>query len=192
MREDGKIDYIEWPASDLPPLKTFYAGAFGWGFTDYGPTYAAFEAQEGVERRGVRGRRRPVPERDVGAELAHEGGQVQRAVLRHSPLQRRVEARDLGRGQLRPGRDLAERERARGAHREDRLLRHLGADALHDRRVADGTLKPENERGLRRLRRLCPGRSLGFRIRALSPMLARRHRSASIVPLFRAWVRIPT
>jgi predicted enzyme related to lactoylglutathione lyase len=45
MREDGKIDYIEWPASDLPALKTFYAGAFGWGFTDYGPTYAAFEAQ---------------------------------------------------------------------------------------------------------------------------------------------------
>jgi hypothetical protein len=45
MREDGKIDYIEWPAADLPAVKAFYGAAFGWGFTDYGPDYAAFEAQ---------------------------------------------------------------------------------------------------------------------------------------------------
>ena len=35
------IDYVEFPAGDLGPLKDFYAKAFGWGFTDYGPTYAA-------------------------------------------------------------------------------------------------------------------------------------------------------
>jgi uncharacterized protein len=35
------IDYIEWPAGDLSALKSFYAKAFGWAFTDYGPTYAA-------------------------------------------------------------------------------------------------------------------------------------------------------
>jgi len=45
MREDGKIDYIEWPATDLPALKSFYAAAFGWSFADYGPAYAAFEGQ---------------------------------------------------------------------------------------------------------------------------------------------------
>lgn len=45
MREDGKIDYIEWPAGDLPATKAFYAAAFGWGFVDYGPDYAAFEGQ---------------------------------------------------------------------------------------------------------------------------------------------------
>ena len=45
MREDGKIDYIEWPAGDLPATKTFYTKAFGWAFTDYGPDYAAFEGQ---------------------------------------------------------------------------------------------------------------------------------------------------
>jgi predicted enzyme related to lactoylglutathione lyase len=45
MREDGKIDYIEWPAGDLPATKAFYAAAFGWTFTDYGPDYAAFEGQ---------------------------------------------------------------------------------------------------------------------------------------------------
>jgi predicted enzyme related to lactoylglutathione lyase len=42
MREDGKIDYVEFPAGDLVPLKAFYRQAFGWTFTDYGPTYAAF------------------------------------------------------------------------------------------------------------------------------------------------------
>ena len=42
MREDGKIDYIELPATALPATKDFYAAAFGWAFTDYGPSYAAF------------------------------------------------------------------------------------------------------------------------------------------------------
>ena len=43
MREDGKLDYLEMPGGDLPAVKTFYADAFGWRFTDYGPDYAAFE-----------------------------------------------------------------------------------------------------------------------------------------------------
>jgi uncharacterized protein len=37
------IDYVELPAGDLAATKSFYAAAFGWGFTDYGPTYAGFE-----------------------------------------------------------------------------------------------------------------------------------------------------
>jgi uncharacterized protein len=47
MREDGKIDYVEFPAGDLVPLKRFYEQAFGWTFTDYGPTYAAMN--EGLD-----------------------------------------------------------------------------------------------------------------------------------------------
>jgi len=47
MREDGKIDYVEFPGGDLPATKAFYAKAFGWAFTDYGPTYAA--ASEGLD-----------------------------------------------------------------------------------------------------------------------------------------------
>lgn len=43
MRQDGKIDYVEFRAHDLPEAKRFYADAFGWSFTDYGPEYAAFE-----------------------------------------------------------------------------------------------------------------------------------------------------
>jgi len=45
MRVDGKIDYVEMPASgELPAVKAFYGAAFGWTFTDYGPAYAAYEA----------------------------------------------------------------------------------------------------------------------------------------------------
>jgi predicted enzyme related to lactoylglutathione lyase len=45
MREDGKIDFVEWPAGDLTATKAFYRAAFGWAFTDYGPSYAAFEGE---------------------------------------------------------------------------------------------------------------------------------------------------
>ncbi|WP_309605764.1 VOC family protein [Phenylobacterium sp.] len=43
MRVDGKIDYVELPGVDLPATKGFYARAFGWTFTDYGPSYTAFD-----------------------------------------------------------------------------------------------------------------------------------------------------
>jgi predicted enzyme related to lactoylglutathione lyase len=47
MRENGKIDYVEMPAGDLPTTKAFYGAAFGWTFTDYGPEYAAMS--EGLD-----------------------------------------------------------------------------------------------------------------------------------------------
>ena len=47
MREDGKVDYVEFPGGDLPATKVFYAKAFGWRFTDYGPGYCAME--EGLD-----------------------------------------------------------------------------------------------------------------------------------------------
>ena len=37
------IDYIELPGGELPATKAFYADAFGWGFVDYGPEYAALD-----------------------------------------------------------------------------------------------------------------------------------------------------
>ncbi len=36
------IDYIEFKATDLSVIKDFYTKAFGWKFTDYGPTYTSF------------------------------------------------------------------------------------------------------------------------------------------------------
>ncbi|HEV7253785.1 MAG TPA: VOC family protein [Mesorhizobium sp.] len=45
MRQDGKLDYLEMPATGgtLDRVKAFYSEAFSWSFTDYGPTYCAFE-----------------------------------------------------------------------------------------------------------------------------------------------------
>jgi uncharacterized protein len=40
---EGRIDYIELPATDIAKTKAFYAGVFGWKFTDYGPDYTSFE-----------------------------------------------------------------------------------------------------------------------------------------------------
>lgn len=37
------INYIEFKSTDLSITKQFYQSAFGWTFTDYGPTYVAFE-----------------------------------------------------------------------------------------------------------------------------------------------------
>ncbi len=44
MRQTGKFDYLEMPATGgtLDRVKAFYATAFSWTFTDYGPTYSAF------------------------------------------------------------------------------------------------------------------------------------------------------
>jgi len=39
---NNHINYVEFNAVDLEKIKAFYTSAFGWTFTDYGPTYAAF------------------------------------------------------------------------------------------------------------------------------------------------------
>jgi uncharacterized protein len=39
---DRRIDYVELIVRDIPRAKHFYAKAFGWEFTDYGPEYAGF------------------------------------------------------------------------------------------------------------------------------------------------------
>lgn len=49
MRQTGKLDYIEMPATGgtLDSVKAFYSTAFSWSFTDYGPSYSAFS--EGLD-----------------------------------------------------------------------------------------------------------------------------------------------
>ena len=40
----ARIDYVELPSATAHELtRAFYSKAFGWEFTDYGPTYAATE-----------------------------------------------------------------------------------------------------------------------------------------------------
>jgi predicted enzyme related to lactoylglutathione lyase len=39
---EARIDYVELPSATAHELtRAFYAKAFGWAFTDYGPDYAA-------------------------------------------------------------------------------------------------------------------------------------------------------
>lgn len=40
--KNNHIQYIEMYSKDLEKTKQFYKDAFGWEFTDYGPTYTAF------------------------------------------------------------------------------------------------------------------------------------------------------
>jgi hypothetical protein len=37
-----RVDYIEFPATDMAETKRFYSGVFGWKFEDYGPEYMSF------------------------------------------------------------------------------------------------------------------------------------------------------
>src|SRR3546814_5778608 len=37
----ARINYLELPVADTGAAKAFYGAAFGWSFTDFGPTYAA-------------------------------------------------------------------------------------------------------------------------------------------------------
>jgi len=56
---DRRIDYIELPAPDVARSREFYAAAFGWAFTDYGPDYTSFA--DGRLAGGLRKAERPEP-----------------------------------------------------------------------------------------------------------------------------------
>jgi predicted enzyme related to lactoylglutathione lyase len=40
---EGRVDYIEFPAPDIAKTKAFYTGVFGCKFTDSAPDYTSFE-----------------------------------------------------------------------------------------------------------------------------------------------------
>ena len=42
MSRHEKINYLEFPAKDIPAVKDFFNKVFSWEFVDYGPEYAAF------------------------------------------------------------------------------------------------------------------------------------------------------
>lgn len=45
MSSSLKLNYVEFPASDIPATKLFFEKAFGWTFQDFGPEYTAFTDQ---------------------------------------------------------------------------------------------------------------------------------------------------
>ena len=48
MSQHEKIDYVEFPASDLTANKVFFNKTFGWVFEDFGDEYTAF-ANQGID-----------------------------------------------------------------------------------------------------------------------------------------------
>ena len=46
MHRHHAIDYIELSVRDILAAKRFYAEAFGWKFTDYGPAYAGIRGTD--------------------------------------------------------------------------------------------------------------------------------------------------
>jgi uncharacterized protein len=46
MENDKGINYVEFIVSDIERAKNFYGQAFGWSFTDYGPSYCEFNDGE--------------------------------------------------------------------------------------------------------------------------------------------------
>ncbi len=42
MKNNEKINYVEFPAKDLDAARNFFGTVFSWEFTDYGPEYTAF------------------------------------------------------------------------------------------------------------------------------------------------------
>lgn len=65
MRQTGKLDYLEMPATGgtLDSVKAFYSAAFSWSFTDYGPDYSAFSEglDGGFHTDAATGSARPLP-----------------------------------------------------------------------------------------------------------------------------------
>ena len=48
MSNHEKINYVEFPSTDLSATKSFFKEVFGWKFEDYGAEYTAF-SNSGVE-----------------------------------------------------------------------------------------------------------------------------------------------
>jgi uncharacterized protein len=64
----ARPNYIELPAADLAAAKQFYARAFGWSLTDYGPDYACTTTGDvdiGLQGDPVEAPRAPLPVIDV-------------------------------------------------------------------------------------------------------------------------------
>jgi len=45
MVKHEKLNYVEFPATNIPATKMFFEKAFGWSFEDFGPEYTAFTDQ---------------------------------------------------------------------------------------------------------------------------------------------------
>src|SRR4051812_593839 len=79
-QHDRRIDYIEFPVSDVATAREFYRAVFGWKFTDYGPDYTSFE--DGRLTGGFRGGEPATPVGPLVVIYAVDLEAVQAAVQR--------------------------------------------------------------------------------------------------------------
>ena len=42
MRGEGRVDYVEIPATDIDKVRAFFEQLFGWEFQEWGPDYYSF------------------------------------------------------------------------------------------------------------------------------------------------------
>lgn len=59
MRNEGRIDYIEIPATDIDKTRAFFEQLFGWEFQEWGPDYFSFN--DGRLDGGLRRAEDPTP-----------------------------------------------------------------------------------------------------------------------------------
>lgn len=59
MRDEGRIDYIEIPVTDLDRSREFLSQLFGWEFQEWGPDYYSFN--DGRLDGGLRRSEEPAP-----------------------------------------------------------------------------------------------------------------------------------
>ena len=45
INKHEKLNYVEFPASNIPATKRFFSAVFNWTFKDFGEEYSAFENQ---------------------------------------------------------------------------------------------------------------------------------------------------
>lgn len=86
----ARINYVELAAGDIAPAKDFYAQAFGWALTDYGPSYAVASAGDvelGLQGDAAEARPHPLPVIDVEdleaalAAVGSAGGAIIRPIF---------------------------------------------------------------------------------------------------------------
>lgn len=64
-----QVTYVELPAPSFEATKKFYTETFGWQWTEYAPTYAAYELSAGAQIEvGLNGTATSAPPHEPGSE----------------------------------------------------------------------------------------------------------------------------
>jgi predicted enzyme related to lactoylglutathione lyase len=98
----ARLNYVELPATDTAASRRFFADAFGFSFTDFGPTYSAMTTGDvdiGLQGDAAEATKAPLPVIEVDnledalAAVTKAGGAVTRPIFAF-PGGRRFQFRD--------------------------------------------------------------------------------------------------